>query len=290
MGAQASHEIPADLSLLPSFKKVSAPVQTYFQLTSDGILAMGSCITAMAEKIDASVASYLTPEEKTQFNQLLADKVKCVDLVDKFVRAEKLRYARMCREVKPGVSLAHLVRNSHPDNQTAEIDKLIDLITATRQGFKTFSDELKENCKNDSRGSTQFQKAVTGCCAGIATFVVGISFAAAIICHFIPGVNFVMFASDFILGATVFAACAATAIVCLRQDELQRAQAYLASIEDNLRKLKTSVQDLGADDAHINDEMDAEEMKILINSIIGRCDKILGMNRCDAANPNLNGL
>jgi len=229
MGAQASlQQIPADLSLIPAFQKVS---------------------------------------------KLMADKVKCVDVVDKFVRAEKVRYARMSRELKPGMSLAYLVRNSHPANQTAEIDKLIDLITETRQGFKTFSDELKENCKNDSRASTQFRKAMTGCCAGIATFVVGVSFAAAVICHFIPGVNFVMFEGDFILGATVFA----TVLCSLRQDELQRGQAYLSNMEENLRKLKTSVQDLGADDAQIMDEMAENEMRILIHSIVARCENILGV-------------
>jgi len=274
MGGQSSR-VPADLSDLPAFQNLSEPAQNYFQLTSDGLLAAGSCVCAMSQKWDSSVMSYLTPQEKDEFNKWMTKKVEIVNAVDKFVRAEKVRYERVVREVKVGMTLGELMRNNNITDQAGQITNLISDITATRQGFISFNAQLKESCRIDGRADAECWKNFKSYFQASSVFVVACLIIGKVICHLIPGWQFAAVAEDVLQVSALLAAVFSLAAYSLSKDELARGENYLKNIEANLQKLKISVQELDSQSGQINDQMAVDEMKALIGTIVHRCEGIL---------------
>jgi len=219
----------------------------------------------------------MTPKEKSTFEQLEAEKMKAVDNIKVFVLKEKMRFQLMQQEATLGSTMADLVRNVRPEAHCREIAQMQASLTELQTKYQHFKSELKENCRVDGRSQKSSYKFIAACIGGLTMIAGAVGAVAFLIIHFVPGINLVLtplgwtcvgvFAASAVAGGTVMA-CS------LRQDEIDRAMAYMSNLQSNLQKLKESMQMLEAEGTVIEETKQLEHFVRIAAALEERCGHI----------------
>jgi len=253
------------------------PFIKYAQNAGDAILSFAGCLNSLATKMDKQAISYMTPKEKSTFEQLEAEKMKAVDNIKVFVLKEKMRFQLMQQEATLGSTMADLVRNVRPEAHCREIAQMQASLTELQTKYQHFKSELEENCRVDGRSQKSSYKFIAACIGGLTMIVGAVGAIAFLIIHFVPGINLVLtplgwtcvgvFAASAVAGGTVMA-CS------LRQDEIDRAMAYMSNLQSNLQKLKESMQMLEAEGTVIEETKQLEHFVRIAAALEERCGHI----------------
>lgn len=258
------------------------PFIKYAQHSGDGLLGFAGCLHSLAEKLDQKAIAYMTPEEKSTFAQLEAEKMRVVENIKVFVLKEKMRFKLMEQEAKVGSTMADLVRNVHPEAHCKEISQMQDSLTSLQTRYQHFKSDLEQTCKDDGRSQKSSYKFIAGCIGGLTMFAGALGAIAMLIIHFLPGVNLVLAPAGWacvvlLIGSSV---AGGTILACsLRQDEIDRAMTYMKNLQTNLQKLKESMQELEVEETVIEETKQLEHFVCIAAALQTRCGDIVQI--CD---------